>query len=94
MGKERWSPDKIKTLREKYKLSQRNLGILLGTTQQHIYQWEKGLKRVGRLLSQELDIVEARLEIVMRECDGDRKRFQKLVGFLGISNSRKEMKNV
>ncbi|MHC4182600.1 MAG: helix-turn-helix transcriptional regulator [Planctomycetota bacterium] len=57
-----WKPDKIKKLREKYKLSQRAFGELLGVTRMHIYYIERGEKTPSKTLSLLLDCVEEKLK--------------------------------
>ncbi len=57
-----WTPDKIKLLREKYRLSQRTLSELLGVTRMHIYYIERGEKRSSKTLQLLLDCVEAKLK--------------------------------
>ncbi len=57
-----WTPDKIKTLREKYKLSQRAFGELLGVTRMHIYYIERGKKTPSKTLQLLMDCVEEKIK--------------------------------
>jgi DNA-binding transcriptional regulator YiaG len=57
-----WTPQKIKKLRKKYKLSQRAFGDLLGVTRMHIYYIERGEKRTSKTLQLLLDCVEEKLK--------------------------------
>lgn len=38
-----WTPETIKKEREERNLTQQEFGILVGTTQQRISEWERGL---------------------------------------------------
>lgn len=57
-----WTPSKIKKLRDKYKLSQRAFGKLLGVTRMHIYYVERGEKNTSKTLQLLLDCVEEKLK--------------------------------
>lgn len=56
-----WTPEEIKTVRSKYKLSQPAFGLLLGVTGNYIYLMEKGVKIPGKTLRLLLDCVERQL---------------------------------
>jgi DNA-binding XRE family transcriptional regulator len=53
---------KILKIRDKYSLSQRQLGILLGCSNLSIYRLENGLRKVTRFFLSALSHVEHRLE--------------------------------
>ena len=57
-----WTPNKIKKLREKNKLSQRAFGELLGVTRMHVYYIERGEKNTSKTLQLLLDCVERKLK--------------------------------
>jgi DNA-binding transcriptional regulator YiaG len=58
----KWTSRELKTLRKKYKFSQRALGDLLGVSEQHIYYLERGARIPSKTLKLLLDCVEAKLE--------------------------------
>lgn len=53
-----WTPKDIKTLREKYKLSQPAFGNLLGVSGNYIYLLEKGVRIPSKTLRLLLDCIE------------------------------------
>ena len=57
-----WTSKDFKTLRKKYKLSQRALGDLIGVTEQYIYYLERGMRTTGKPLKLLLSFVEADLK--------------------------------
>jgi DNA-binding transcriptional regulator YiaG len=57
-----WTVQKIKKLREKYKLSQRVFNELLGVTRMHIHYIERGEKNTSKTLQLLLDCVEEKLK--------------------------------
>lgn len=57
-----WTPKEIKTLREKYKLSQPAMGNILGVSGNYIYLLEKGVKTPSKTLRLLLDCVERQLK--------------------------------
>lgn len=58
-----WFPDNIKTLRKNCKLSRRELGRLVGSTDDYIASVEKGLKKPCMSLKILLDYLENQLKI-------------------------------
>jgi transcriptional regulator with XRE-family HTH domain len=54
----KWTSKDIKTLRKKYKLSQKALGDLLGVSEQYIYYLERGLRTPSKTLRLLLDCIE------------------------------------
>ena len=57
-----WTPKDIKNLREKYKISQAELGRLLGVAGNYIYMLEKGVREPSKSLRLLLDCVEEKLK--------------------------------
>ena len=57
-----WTSQDLKTLRKRYKLSQRALGDLIGVTEQYIYYIERGMRTTGKPLKLLLNYVEADLK--------------------------------
>lgn len=57
-----WTPKDIKTLREKYNLSQPAFGKLLGVTGNYIYLMEKGVKIPSKTLRLLFDCIERQLK--------------------------------
>jgi transcriptional regulator with XRE-family HTH domain len=57
-----WTSKDLKTLRKKYKLSQRALGDLIGVTEQYVYYLERGMRTTGKPLKLLLNYVEADLK--------------------------------
>jgi len=57
-----WTSNDLKTMRKKYKLSQRALGNLIGVTEQYIYYLERGMRTTGKPLKLLLNYVEADLK--------------------------------
>ena len=57
-----WTPNQIKSLRGKYKLSQIKLGNLSGVTTNYIYLLEKGVKEPSKTLKLLLECVEEKLK--------------------------------
>jgi DNA-binding XRE family transcriptional regulator len=57
-----WKPKEITRLKEKYNLSQRTLGNLLGVSRNYIYYLERGEKRPSMTLKLLLDCVEEKLK--------------------------------
>lgn len=53
-----WLPKEIKTMRKKYKFSQKALGDLTGVTTNYVYLLEKGVKQPSKTLKRLLDCVE------------------------------------
>ncbi len=58
----KWIPSQIKSLRGKYKLTQIQLGNLLGVTTNYVYLLEKGVKEPSKTLTLLLDCVEEKLK--------------------------------
>jgi transcriptional regulator with XRE-family HTH domain len=58
----KWTSRELKTLRKKYKLSQRALGDLLGVSEQHIYYLERGARIPSETLKLLLVCVEEKLK--------------------------------
>ena len=58
----KWTSRELKTLRKKYKFSQRALGDLLGVSEQHIYYLERGARIPSKTLKLLLDCVEEKLK--------------------------------
>jgi DNA-binding XRE family transcriptional regulator len=58
---ESWKPEDIKRLKNKYSLSQRTLGDLLGVSRNYIYYLERGEKTPSKSLKLLLDCVEEKL---------------------------------
>ena len=57
-----WTSNDLKTLRKKYKFSQRALGDLIGVTEQYVYYLERGMRTTGKPLKLLLNYVEADLK--------------------------------
>ena len=57
-----WTPDDIKTLRDKKGLSQEAFGRLLGVTRNYVYYLEKGVKRQSKTLRLLLDCIQEKLK--------------------------------
>ena len=57
-----WTSNDLKTLRKKYKFSQRTLGDLIGVTEQYVYYLERGMRTTGKPLKLLLNYVEADLK--------------------------------
>ena len=58
----KWSPKDFKTLRKKYKLSQRALGELVGVSDQYVYYIERGVRNPSKTLQLLLNYVEEDLK--------------------------------
>ena len=54
----KWTPKRIKDLRQKLSLSQTAFGKLLGVTRHYIYYLEKGVRVPSKTLSLLLDCIE------------------------------------
>ena len=59
-----WTPEEIKALRERFKLSQQKLSDRLGVSQNYIYLLEKGVKTPSKTLQLLLSCVEKELKTV------------------------------
>jgi len=57
-----WTPEAIKKLREKYKLSQNSFGECLGVSRNYIYYLERGEKIPSKTLQLLLDCIEEKLK--------------------------------
>ena len=57
-----WNSKELKTLRKKYKLSQKALSDLIGVTEQYVYYLERGMRTTGKPLKLLLNYVEADLK--------------------------------
>lgn len=57
-----WTPKDIKNLRKKYKMTQAELGRLLGVAGNYIYMLEKGVREPSNTLRLLLECVEANLK--------------------------------
>ena len=57
-----WTSQDLKSLRKKYKLSQKALGDLIGVTEQYVYYLERGVRTTGKPLKLLLNYVEADLK--------------------------------
>ena len=53
-----WTPEEIKKLREKYKLSQNSFGERLGVSRNYIYYLERGEKTPSKTLRLLLNYIE------------------------------------
>lgn len=58
----KWTSKQLKTLRKKYRLSQRALSDLLGVTEHYVYLLERGMKAPSKTLTLLLDCVEEKLK--------------------------------
>jgi transcriptional regulator with XRE-family HTH domain len=58
----KWTSRELKTLRKKYRFSQRALGDLLGVSEQHIYYLERGIRIPSKTLKLLLDCVQEKLK--------------------------------
>ncbi len=58
----KWDSKNIRRLRKKYRLSQRELGELLGVTQNYVHLMEKEVRNAGKPLKLLLDCVEEKLK--------------------------------
>lgn len=56
-----WTPEEIKALRERFKLSQQRLSDCLGVSRNYIYLLEKGVKTPSKTLQLLLNCVEKEL---------------------------------
>lgn len=56
-----WSKEDIKGFREEFKLTQKELGDLLGVSQNYIFMIEAGLRKPGKPLMLLLDCVQEKL---------------------------------
>lgn len=52
-----WSPDRIRGLRERLGLSQREMGKLLGKWQQGVSEWERGVGKPRRSSAKLLSLI-------------------------------------
>lgn len=59
-----WTPEEIKALRERFKLSQQKLSDRLGVSRNYIYLLEKGVKTPSKTLQFLLNCVEKELKTV------------------------------
>lgn len=57
-----WTPETIKRIRKKYKLSQQQLAELLGVSNNYVHLLEKGVKKPGKTLCILLGYVEKELK--------------------------------
>lgn len=57
-----WTPEEIKELRERFKLSQQALSDSLGVSRNYIYLLEKGVKTPSKTLQLLLNCVEKELK--------------------------------
>ena len=57
-----WASKDIKTLRKRYKLSQKALADLIGVTDQYVYYLERGVRTTGKSLTLLLNCVEEKLK--------------------------------
>lgn len=53
-----WTPEEIKGLRARYRLSQPAFGGLIGVTGNYVYLMEKGVKRPGKTMKLLLNYIE------------------------------------
>ena len=58
----KWTPKKIRSLREKHQISQIKLGERLGVTTNYVYLLEKGVKEPSKTLTLLLNCVEEKLK--------------------------------
>lgn len=58
----KWTSKDLKTLRKKYKLSQKALGDLLGVSEQYVYYLERGAREPSKSLRLLLDCVEEKIK--------------------------------
>ncbi len=58
----KWTSKNLKTLRKKYRLSQRKLGNLLGVSEQYVYYLEREVRTPSKSLKLLLDCVEEKLK--------------------------------
>jgi len=64
-----WSPDGIRKLRGKYKLSRKGFSELLGITENYVYLLERGVKTPSKTL-------ELLLDCMKRELKEKRRRYE------------------
>lgn len=57
-----WTPAEIRELRKGHNLYQKDLALLLGVTDQHIYYLERGVRESSKTLRLLLDCVERQLQ--------------------------------
>lgn len=62
----RWTPRLIQDLRAKHNLTQGNLARLLGTAQQRVAEWEKGIHSPRRSFSEAMTLLEDRLDEIQK----------------------------
>jgi DNA-binding transcriptional regulator YiaG len=71
--RQQWDDNNIRALRNHLGLTQREMADQLGTRQQTISEWEKGLYRPRGTSSTLLNIVAERAQFKYRPESGDRK---------------------
>lgn len=57
-----WTSKDIKSLRNKYKLSQKALSVRLGVTEHYIYYLERGVRKPSKSFKLLLDCIEEKLK--------------------------------
>ncbi len=65
----RWSGADIRELRKRFKLSQRFLAKLMGTTTQCVYLWEKNKRTPSKMAMILFSSLESELEAIWREAE-------------------------
>jgi len=69
-----WTPEEIKRLKQKLKLSQKAFSNLLGVTRQYIYYLERGERLPNKTLKLLLDCVEERTKKTKKKKGGLNER--------------------
>jgi DNA-binding transcriptional regulator YiaG len=69
-----WSKEEIRGFREEFELTQQQLGILLGVSQNYIFMLEAGIRRPGKPLMLLLDCVKEKLIQKRKEVSRNAKR--------------------
>ena len=55
---DKWTPDKIRELRQSLNLTQKKFSVLIGVTDIYVNYLEKGVRRPGKILQILLDCIE------------------------------------
>ncbi len=88
--KQKWNAKRIKSIRDKYRLTQTSLHKIVGTPRwQTISEWERGVYEPSRLYLKLLDAAEVALEKMFSEANNDIATFHKILAKHGIEQGVK-----